>query len=167
MSHGIERERRRFRWADAIALLLAVLLFLGASGFYWYSRRKSAESVELLCVFLISGMELRDWETYGNQWMQEGDPLYSSNGTVILGRLVEISQREHLKLTVREGEPVWVAHPFLTDLEIVVRISVAYRAGDGLRAGDLRIAAGGRGDFRFGGLLAGAQILEVREVSGT
>ena len=167
MSHGTDRGRKRFRWADAIALLLALLLFLGALVFYWCSRRKPAESVELLCVFLISGMELRDWEAYGNQWMQVGDPLYSSNGTVILGRLAEVVQREHSVLTVRDGESVWEAHPFLMDLEIAVRISATYRGGDGLRAGDLRIAAGGYGDFRFGDLLASAQILEIREMSGT
>ena len=164
MSRGMERKQKRFRWADGIAFLLAVLLFLGAFGFYWYSKREPAESVELLCVFLISEMELRDWESYGNQWMQVGDPLYSSNGTVILGRLAEITRREHLRITVREDEPVWEVYPLLLDLEIVVRISATYREGDGLRAGDLRIAAGGWGDFRFGGLLASAQILEVREV---
>ena len=156
--------QKRFRWADAVVLLLAICLFFGALGYYLYSKREPSERVELLCSLLISGVEASEWKSYGDQWMQVGSPLYSSNGTVILGYVEEIRSREHLRLTIRDGEPVWEAHPFLEDLEITVRMSATYRQGDGLRVGDLRIAAGGRGDFRVGKLLAGAQILEVWEV---
>ena len=164
MNCSKRRKQKGIQWADAIALSLAMLLFLGALGYYWYSKREPAEQVELQCALLISGLERTDWETYGDQWMKEGDHLYSSNGTVMLGRLERVEAREHFRIAVRDGEAVWEAHPFLTDVEVTVRISATHRAGDGLRTGDLRIAAGGRGDFRFGGLLAGAEILEVREV---
>ena len=163
MSYG-EGRRVRFRWADGIALLLAIALFLGALGFHWYSNRAPVEQTELVCLLLISGMEQRDWETYGDQWMQSGSPLRSSNGTVVLGTLETVTEREHLQALVRDGVPAWEAHPFFVDLEIEVRMSASYEIGDGLRVGDLRIAAGGRGDFYFGNLLAAAQILEVREV---
>ena len=164
MRDAAKEKQKRFGWEDAVALFLAILMFLGALVYYRYSKREPPETVELICVLLISGLDVHDWEVYGNHWVQIGEPLYSSNGTVILGYVEEIHPREHLRLVIRDGEPIWEEHPFLVDLEISVRMSATYREGDGLRAGDLRIAAGGRGDFRFGDLLSGAQILEVREV---
>ena len=42
-------------------------------------------------------------------------------------------------------------------------MTVTRREGDGLRAGDLRIAAGGSGNFRFGGYLSHADLISVKE----
>ena len=156
-------QERRFRIADWVALILAIVVFLGALCYYAYSKRTPVERAELICVFWVTGIEVADWSAYRSQWVRVGDRLYSSNGVFALGTLESVSQKPHLQLTVRDSEPTWEAHPYLVDLEISVRISATYRADDGLRAGDLRIAAGERGEFRFGNLLTEAEILEVRE----
>ena len=167
MNRNFNQPSRRFRVADGIALALAIALFLGALGYYWYSKREPLERAELVCVLLISAVDRVDWECYGAQWFRVGDPFYRSNGTAILGYLERIEERPHLQLTVRDETALWEAQPFLLDLEIEVKISATHRTGDGWRAEDLRIAAGGKGDFRFGNLLSSAEILEVREVAQT
>lgn len=156
-------DRGHLRLGDWIVLLLALLICLGALGYYLYSRGETMESREVKCVFLISGAERALWEERGEELIREGDHLRSENGTVILGTVEKIERKEHLRATVRDGAPVWEAHPFLTDLEITVEMTVTEKAGDGIRAGDLRIAAGGTGNFRFGTYLARAEILELME----
>lgn len=163
MSGKSRRQRKWGQLADMVSLLLAAVLFFSALVYYFYSKRETDERVELTCVFLISDVEQADWERYGDQWFSIGDPIYSSNGTVRLGYLDAVEKRPSLHLTVHEGVPAWESHPFLIDLEVVVKMSATYRTGDGLRTGDLRIAAGEIGDFRFGDFLTDAQILEVRE----
>ena len=162
--HVTEEKNIPFRVIDWLLVLLSAVILLGAIGFYRYSKREIDRRYDVICVFLISGIERDDWEVFGGEWFRTGDPLRSSNGTVILGYLESAEEKPHWKPTVQEGEAVWSEHPFLTDLEVAVRMTVTYREGDGLRAGDLRIAAGERGDFRFGTLLTGAEIVEVREV---
>ena len=148
---------------DWLILLLSFLLCFGALGYHLYSRREISESREVQGVFLISGAERSLWETSGDDLIRVGDLLRSENGTVILGTVEKIERIEHLRATVRDGTPVWEAHPFLTDLEITVRMKVTEKSGDGLRAGDLRMAVGGTGNYRFGTYLARSEILELRE----
>ena len=53
-------------------------------------------------------------------------------------------------------------HRELADLEITVKMSGHQREGQGIRVKDIRIAAGGKGNFRFGSYFAsGVEILSV------
>ena len=163
MNHSTDRRRRNSRRMDWIVLLLALAVLIAALGYYLYSKKESRESFEVVCVFLIPSVERQDWERYGGEWIREGDPLRSENGTVRLGEIESVEAVPHLRATVRDGIPTWEPHPYLTDLEITVRMTVTRREGDGLRAGDLRIAAGGSGNFRFGGYLSHAELISVKE----
>ncbi len=163
MNRSSDRQIRSSRRLDWLAVLLAVAVLISALGYYLYSKRESKESFEVTCVFLISSVERQAWERYGNSWIQEGAPLRSENGTVILGYVDAVAEYPHMRATVRDGNPAWEAHPDLMDAEITVRMTVTYREGDGLRAGDLRIAAGSRGNFRFGNYLTQAELISVRE----
>lgn len=161
-SFGVTQERR-LRTGDWVILLAAILICLGALGFYLYSERKADMSHEITCVFLISAVERSAWESEGENWIALGDRLRSENGTVVLGTVERIEEKEHVRATVRKGKPVWESHPHLIDLEITVRMQVTERTGDGLRAGDLRMAAGGRGSYRFGRYLAPAELVALEE----
>ena len=83
---------------------------------------------------------------------------------MVLGSIETVTEKPHQRAVVRNGEVSWEAHPILTDLEITVRVQVSLREGDGARAGDLRMAAGSRGRYRFGGFLSAAELVEIREV---
>ena len=149
---------------DFLLLFLALVLFFGALGYHLYAKKEQTEAMEVICVFRISQMERDDWEQYGKDWIFRGAPLRSENGTVVLGYVEEIAEKPCLRAMVRDGEAIWEAHPFLKDLEITVRMQASLKEGDGVRVGDLRMAAGGRGCFRFGGLLRSAELVEIREV---
>jgi hypothetical protein len=157
-----EKDRMTLRWWDLLTVSLAILFFLGALGFYFYSGRASSEKEEITCVLLITEVEKRAWEERGGEWIREGDPLRNQNGTVLLGEIEAVSARPHRYAAVRENTPSWEEHPYLVDLEVTVRMRARPKEGDGLRVGDLRIAAGSTGDYRFGGYLAKAELVEVR-----
>lgn len=154
---------RRLRTGDWIILVLAVLICLGAIGYYLYSEREAPAVHEISCVFLISAVERSAWESGGADRIAVGDRLRSENGTVVLGTVEKIEPKEHVRATVRKGKPMWESHPYLIDLEITVRMQVTERAGDGLRAGDLRMAAGGKGNYRFGQYLTSAELVALEE----
>ena len=155
-----ERERRRVRRWDWVAVAVALLLFLGAAGFYLYTKRAPVEEVNVTCTLLIS-------EAEGDLWVEDdlpvcaGDLLRCQNGTVVMGEIEAVTVKPHLYATVIDGNPLWEEHPHLVDVEVTVRMQARGKAGDGLRVGDLRVASGGTGEYRFGRYLSRGEILEV------
>ncbi len=156
-----EWEYRRIRRWDWVAIALALFLFLGAAGFYLYTNRSPIEEERITCTLLISGVERDTWE--GEELpIRAGDLLRCQNGTVVMGEIEAVTLLPHLYATVLEGTPSWEEHPYLLDVEVTVGMQVRESAGEGLRAGDLRIAAGSMGEYRFGRYFSRAELLEVR-----
>ena len=156
-----ERERKRVRLWDWLAVGAAFLLFLSAAGFYFYTKRPPVKEERITGVLLISGVEGAAWEGDAAP-VRAGDLLRYQNGTIVMGEIEEITLKPHLYATVLEETPSWEVHPYLLDVEVSVRMQVREKAGDGLRVGDLRVVAGSTGEYRFGRYLSRAEMVEVR-----
>jgi hypothetical protein len=142
--------------------VLAFLLFLVALAFYLYSKHAPTEEEKITCVLRISEVDREMWETEGERLIRVGDSLRCQNGTVVMGTVETVSVIPHRYAAVRGEEPSWEDHPYLVDLEVTVEMRARSKEGDGLRVGDLRIAAGSTGEYRFGNYLARAELLEVK-----
>ncbi len=157
-----EKDRRSLQWWDWLTVGLALLFFIGALGFYLYSKRTPSGEEEITCVLLVSEVERSVWETQGESLIRVGDLLRCQNGTVIMGTVEEVRVKPHRYATVWNEKTSWEEHPYLLDVEVTVGMRVRPKDGDGLRVGDLRVAAGSVGEYRFGGYLARAELVEVK-----
>ena len=157
-----EKDRRTLRWWDWLTAGVALLLFLGALAFYLYSKQTPAEQEVITCVLLISEVERAAWEKEDEIPIRVGVPVRNQNGTALMGTVKDVLVKPNYYAAVREENPSWEEHPFLFDVEVTVEMRVRPREGEGLRAGDLRVAAGSVGEYRFGGYLARAELVEVK-----
>ena len=158
---SLDRSSRAIRLWDWITILLAMLLFFGAAGYYFYTKYLPERQEQIACTLLIKGVERETWEGEGGR-IFVGDTLRCQNGTVEMGRIEAVSAKSHLYAVIGEEEVSWEEHPYLLDVEVLVTMYAREKAGDGLRVGDLRIAAGSTGEYRFGRYLARAEVVEVR-----
>ena len=148
--------RHRMSWIDW--LILPTLLLLAFAGWkYWQSRRTaSVPDLDITYTVLVSGVDDRialvngGWENL----IPVGARITSANGTAELGRVTAIAIKPHIIATVSDGQIDFIPGLGFSDLEITVRTKATRRSGDGLRVQDIRVAAGGSGDFRVGGFLA-------------
>jgi len=158
------KKTRRFVWIDWVLLLLfaAALLF----GMRFLMRRRDAanETAEILYTVCLYGYDAALSETgEWNSLIPNGAVVTNAMGTAEMGRVTEVTVRPHRTAAVRDGEVVMVEVPNRVDLLVSVRASAIENEGDGFRVKDIRIAAGGTGDFRIGDLFAeGAKIVSVQ-----
>lgn len=161
-----KRETRRLHAADwiLIALVLGALVLVGI---YAVRRRNGVgETVELRCLMRVSAVEDSLLELHEGGLIRKGASVMNGNGTAVLGTVESVEIRAHEAPVLRDGVPVWEAVAGRSDLEITVRMTGVRREGDGVRVKDIRMAAGGYGDLRFGGYYAEkVEILSV-EVMG-
>ena len=145
----------------------AVVAVAVAIGIAWGSRGGGAEGelCEAEATFVVTDVEKAWIDRYGLP-VEAGEAVRSENGTTKLGTVASVERRPCLRVTVRDGEGTWEAHPNVEELVITVRMKLTDRGADGLRAGDLRMAAGSTGRYRFGGFLARAELAQLREVAG-
>ncbi|MBQ5612269.1 MAG: hypothetical protein IIU88_01000 [Clostridia bacterium] len=91
-----------------------------------------------------------------------GERVRTANGATDLGRVLSVSVEPHLEAISGVGI---AERAGMVDLRVTVIASARKREGDGWRTGDVRIAAGMRGDFRIGAYLSNrAVVLSVRGV---
>lgn len=160
-----KQERKKLNGMDYILIFLALVLIAGAGGYAWYRLRAPEAEQEFICVLRIPAVERADWEAYGASMVMEGCKVRSENGTVVLGTVRSVELQPHMQAVVEQETVVWRELPALADIELEVRMMGALRPGSGVRVKDIRIAAGGRGSFRFGGYFAaGTEILSVEVV---
>ncbi len=162
-------KKRKWIWVDwALILALAAVVFFGAR---WLHLRSRAAAAEERILYTLALSEVSDsigsmaggWELL----IPVGTLVTSENGTAELGRVTALEVTPHKVLALQEGEPVFSAVPEKVDLLISVEGIGRYRTGDGLRISDIRIAAGGRGDFRIGAYrAAGARIIFAKRRGG-
>lgn len=164
--HNEKQEKLRFNRVDALLALL-VLTALAAGGVYlWQRRREARPTVAITYLLRVPDREaaLLEGEEGILSQISSGATVYSQNGTVTLGSVTDRWVEPVSRPAVQDGLPVLVEDTFHRHLCVTVRGQGLQRPGDGLRIGDIRIAAGMRGDFRLGGYLAeNAEILAVWE----
>ncbi|MBE6552861.1 MAG: DUF4330 family protein [Ruminococcaceae bacterium] len=149
-------KKQRLVWVDWILLLfLAAVGILGAV--FWHMRRQSDSPNQpmeyLLCV------EKVDSAFYGLPQdasfpIKPGATVRNENATALMGRVVEVAFVPHRVPSIKNGDVVLTDLTGYYDLYITVEAEATAKAGDGMRVSDIRIAAGGRGDFRVGGFYA-------------
>lgn len=158
-------ERKKWNVLDWILLVLATALLFGAVGYVWYRRSMPGEQPEVRCVIRLPAVDRAEWEAYYASAVVAGSTVRSENGTLALGTVQSVSPKEHTEAVLRKDNVVWEPVPELADIELEVRMHGTLTAGQGVRVGDLRIAAGGSGSFRIGGYFAaGAEIVSVEVV---
>ena len=148
-------------------LLGVILLGLLLAGWYFWQHRKSAqEEVALLVVMRIPAVERDLAEQASPGLIPAGSVLRTENGTFALGVVQSVSLRERLSPYVQEKALAWEPDPYLCDMEVTVRMNAVQQGNEGLRVHDLRVAAGGLGNFRFGSYFAaGTEIVSVEVIS--
>ena len=156
------KDRHALNLLDWLLLFLALGGLLVAGWYVWHRRSAAENRMDILCVIRIPAMERSFLQGYGEDLIPGGSILRSENGTETLGYVQSVIIRDHMTTVLRNGEVVWENDPSLADVEVMVRMRATAEAGKGLRVGDLRIAAGGTGNFRFGNyFMAGTEILTV------
>ena len=163
----MKRERhveKRLTGADWVILVLTACVAIG--GGYWaverYASEPTAEPITYtLCISALDPRLLEnagEWETL----IPKNAPVTSSNGAIALGKVVSLRAEGHLSVAVQEEKIVFLPDEQLVDLYVRISADATLREGDGLRVGDVRIAAADTGDFRVGGYLAhGARVVSV------
>ena len=160
---GIKKSRR-FVWIDwLLVIFLAAAVFFGVR---FLMRRRdavqpTAEILYTVCLYAYDSSlsETEDWDAL----IPYGAVVTNAMGTAEMGRVTEVTVRQHRILTLRDGEAVMTEVPDRVDLLVSIRAEATENEGDGLRVKDVRSAAGGIGDFRIGYLYAhAARIVSVQ-----
>lgn len=157
-----QEEKRGFVWIDW--LIICALLIGGAlvAVRVRHSVRSATATQPILYTLAFSAGSELAWETWEMR-IPVGAAVTTANGTALLGEVVSLEQRPIKTALVRDGRVVFTEMPDRVQLVVTVRANAVAHAGDGLRVGDIRIAADGVGDFRLGGYLTeGSRILSVR-----
>lgn len=145
-------DRKRLNWVDW-AILGALLL--GLLGAFFALRivigRADGANGEVLYTVLISDV---DETLFGADAITVGVPVKSANGTVTLGSVTSWRREGHREATVRDGVVTSVTLPDRFDYYVTVIGEGIAKTGDGIRVGDIRIAAGMPVSLRVGGFLA-------------
>lgn len=154
-------------WIDWLILLsIAALVFL-AVNFIFEKRAEAVPNIALEYVICQTEQKqaLADENDGWEALMPVGATVSNENGTAYLGDVSGISIRPSVVPTVQAQSVTFIERRGFVDLYITVRGMATHRAGDGMRIGDIRIAAGTVGDFRIGSYYAArARIVSVREV---
>ena len=153
---------KRFNWLDrALLILLALGIALGFFAVrYMRSRTVVAEGLVTYRV-LISDIPLA---LYGDEipLIQIGDLVRSQNGTTGLGVVSEIEQRTHRTTVAVDGALMLLEKEGYVDYLVTVTAEATEQDGEGIRVGDIRIAAGSKMTVWIGDFLASsAGVAEV------
>ena len=163
------RHSRCLTWIDWGILILTVAALTLCFAFLQRTRNAGMESIPITYQLRLSRQENAIADDCGG-WdalIPIGSNVTNEKGTATLGFVSNLSVVPCVEPTVRDGAVVFIEVPTRSDVLITVRANALERVGEGLRVNDIRISAGGRGDFRIGGYFAsGVDVTFVkREVS--
>ena len=163
MSREIYR-KRRLTGADWMILLLVLCIAFGV-GYLMLEGRASAGITETIVYTLcIPAPDPAVAEASGgwDRLIPIDSAVTSSNGAIALGRVTALRIEPHTVVAVQNQTIVFPVAEGRVDLYVQISADAIFREGDGLRVGDVRIAAADTGDFRLGGYLArGARVVSV------
>lgn len=155
---------RRLNWFDwGLLGLLAAGLVGGFFALRSMSMRTDGEEGTLVYTVVISNLEdplfSADGET---EIFAVGDPVKTQNGTAILGTVSEIRREVHRSASVAGGKIVFAEVADRFDYYVTVHSDAHRKAGDGIRIGDIRMAAGMTVTLRIGDFYApSAQVISA------
>jgi len=154
---GHDRSQKRVTWVDLL-ILLAVILLIGGGGLILWRGTRAVPAVKVNYILCQKGVSAPDEEWLTAQ-IQTGGVVFSENGTAHLGRVTGVEVRPTKAPCVKNGEVVYAAVPNKYDLFVTVEAEGSFRAGDGFRVQDIRIAAGESGSFRVSGYFASGAVV--------
>ena len=146
-------------WFDRVLfLLLAGGIILAFFAVRYLRTHDRSEWGTLTYTVQLSNVDVR---AYGEDStiLREGDRVRSQNGTVVLGTVTSLERRPHRETVVENGTLSTVELPTRADFLITVTASASRRSGDGIRVGDIRIAAGSEMTIRVGDFLASSVVV--------
>ena len=147
------KRERRMNWFDWMLVGLVALLLGGVFfGVRYAADRADGTAGRVTYIVLISDAEEME--------LAVGATLRSQNGTAVLGEVVEIQVQPHRYAAVRDGEIVIAQSPDRLDYTLTVRAEGREKEGDGVRVGDIRLAAGMRVSLRVD-----ARLVDLAEIS--
>ncbi len=153
-------ETRRFVWVDWLILFALLLGGVAVALRVRHSLRSAEATQPIVYTLAFSADAELSWESL----VTVGATVTTANGTATLGEIAAVEERTLRTPLVRDGRVVFVEIPDRMQLVVTVKANAVVREGDGLRVGDIRIAADGVGDFRIGSYLAeGARVLSVQK----
>ena len=157
----------RLNWLDWLILLGVLGAVIGLAIRMLGSTQRGEERVRIEYTLCISGVRREEallLESSDGP-IPIGATVKSANGTVNLGEVRALWSNPTPEVCLRDGELILTARADRADVYLRVAAEATLREGDGLRVGDVRIAAADTGDFRLGGYLArGARVISVEEV---
>lgn len=152
----MDKEKKyRVSWVDLVLVLAAIGVALGGA---LALKGRSNAPTSVTFEYTLSCTP----ESFDGVLPSRGERVTNASGTQTLGRVLEAYTAPTLCPAVQDGGVVFVESP---DPRLVVRVrgEGTLNAGEGSRIGDLRVAAGMRGDFRVGDrLLSDAEVTSMR-----
>ncbi len=155
-----DRPKKRLIWVDWLLLaLLGAMLFGGIR--FFKGRRVTAEATVPISYTLCLESVPRSLGEANGSWdwlLPAGAIVSNANATAQMGRVSDVLVREHRVPTVQESKTVMLSVPDRVDVYVTVKGFATAPVGEGLRMGDIRVAAGERGDFYIGSYYAGGAL---------
>lgn len=149
---GEKKEMRKFNWLD---WALLVLVAASIAGGFLLVRRLSGDSAgeEGVVVYtvLVSSLDAQNYDAA--ELFEIGSHVRSQNGTMLLGEVGDVQRLPHKRTVVKNGKIVFMEEEGVSDYRITVRSVGRRKDGDGIRVGDIRIAAGMQLTLRVGDFL--------------
>ena len=151
-----QNKKHAFRLSMVDFAIILITLVILCGGLLFLNRTVLQEEPSLLIHYTVrvEGIEKGEALTRLTTLVKPDVKVYSENGTAFMGTVISVTEVPHYKTVFQNDAVQTVLVNDLTDLLITVRSEASLEKGNGIRVSDIRIAACGRGTFRFGGYYA-------------
>ncbi len=146
---------------DVLLVLSVLLLLFGFPAFFFSLLQDEGDLQSVEYTLLFSDAEVDAERAF--TVIPVGSAVYSANGTALLGYVSEVRIHPHRTPVLQDGRIVFVDVPQKWDIRVTVCAEGRSTPKEGVRVSEIRISAGGQGDFCAGGYFGSALILYVGE----
>ena len=161
MNNENERKRRaRLTWFDVLLIAAVVLgLAAGILGVRHIGRTSVGEDGYVVYTVMLNAIERESAEMLDRT---EGQMVKNGNGTQKMGTVTAVRHVSHQTPSVGNGRVEFVESDVYEDCYVSISSPARERGIDGIRVGDIRIAAGELMSLHLGAFAhVGAQIVSV------